>query len=338
MAVFPQEIINLIVRQCDDYGTLWNLLTVSRACQEPVEQRLWPDHVRIVDDDGVKVLRRYTGRRFRFLRRVTLEQDFPMLKDEDLSCRETADEVRENDELLTRRIAAVFTAIKALEKGLNDESAAQTMNVALTITTPRQWLPYFHSLESIDIQDSLPFPFDSGPVLDHYARPFEGPRRDSRHGFARAVEERGSSSSSLSSGIQLYPSLKTLPYLIGYCARASLSYVESDGHRATLLFYTMKEFCDDFWYPSNERPGTRSKPKMIDGNDLENVLRAALEQGDYNFFNDACMMHGDVLPPTFFTWAKNWLKDPNTDSDFDDFLKEGCVLNQRVYTWKKETS
>lgn len=131
---------------------------------------------------------------------------------------------------------------------------------------------------------------------------------------------------------------KTLPYLIGYCARASLSYVESDGHRATLLFYTMKEFCDDFWYPSNERPGTRSKPKIIDGNDLENVLRAALEQGDYNFFNDACMMHGDVLPPTFFTWAENWLKDPNTDSDFDDFLKEGCVLNQRVYTWKKETS
>lgn len=127
---------------------------------------------------------------------------------------------------------------------------------------------------------------------------------------------------------------ETLPYLIGYCARASLSHVESDEDRATLLLNAVRLFCTDFWYPTREGISTTSKPKILDGNDLVNVLKASLELGDYDNFNDACLMHGDVVPPTFFTWAKNWLKDPSTDSDFDDFLEEGYVLHQQDQMWK----
>lgn len=284
MAVFPQEIIDLIVYQCTDRETLRNLLTVSRACQEQVERRLWPTSVRILDDDGVNVLRRYTGHRLRILRRVTIEQDWPVLDDWELSCRETADEVRENNEVFTRRIAAIFTAIKTLEMSLNDGSGAQDMNVSLTIMTPRQlvedapcdhrcyhswrlhllqpetiprlesikqlvvgldersnndsrfWsfsdnryrhaldlrvgldlldkLPHCHSLQSIDIHDSLPYPYEARQ-LKHFARPFEGPRRDSRHGFARAFRERVSSSPNLSPGAPLYPALKAVTLYLG---------------------------------------------------------------------------------------------------------------------------
>ena len=298
MAVFPQEIINMIVKECQDPGTLWNLLTVSPACQRVVEERLWKKRsdIRITRDYHVDIIKRYTGHRSRFLRRITLEQDLRKLTrerdDPEISCRPTADEVRENDELFTNRIRAVFTAIKAWEIGLDDEAAVQRLNITLIIKGPHQlfdpwdglvcfhrryhsWrlhllqpetlptlqsvkklavdqdvhddgpyydtslvrsrsylhpvdlrlaldlldkLPNCQTLAHIDIHDSPPWPHNEGrrpPVLSHLSRPYEGPRRDSRHDFARGVEERASFFSSTSPGTPLYPSLKSLTTHLG---------------------------------------------------------------------------------------------------------------------------
>lgn len=121
----------------------------------------------------------------------------------------------------------------------------------------------------------------------------------------------------------------TLPSLIGYGARASLRYTKVDEQRAELLFEATKNFCDDLWYPENGRSRHQSKPKKIDGNNVANILKVSLELGDYDFFEHVCMMHGDVVPASFFTWAKNWLKG-SIDSNFDDILETGYVIIRRT--------
>lgn len=141
-----------------------------------------------------------------------------------------------------------------------------------------------------------------------------------------------------SSNAQSLFSSNNLRSLISYCARSSMRYMESDEHRATLSFRAVTKLCGSFWYPSNERLGHRSKPKAIDGNDLVNILTAALELGEYDFFEEACMMHGDVLPTSFFTWAKQWLKESTSDSDFDDIMEQGYVLCHQDHIWMMNTN
>ncbi|KAK0736848.1 hypothetical protein B0T21DRAFT_363866 [Apiosordaria backusii] len=48
-------------------------------------------------------------------------------------------------------------------------------------------LPSCKTLECADDHERMPYAFDSSPVLEHFTRPWEGPRRDSRHDFGRAV-------------------------------------------------------------------------------------------------------------------------------------------------------
>ncbi|KAK4200450.1 hypothetical protein QBC40DRAFT_348617 [Triangularia verruculosa] len=54
--------------------------------------------------------------------------------------------------------------------------------VALLVKMPR-----CEAIECQDRHERLPYAFDGAPVLDHFTRPWEGPRRDSRHGFGKAV-------------------------------------------------------------------------------------------------------------------------------------------------------
>ena len=56
-------------------------------------------------------------------------------------------------------------------------------------------------------------------------------------------------------------------------------------------------------------------------------LKAALTLGSYEFFEEACIYHAKVVPTSFFTWAKNWIKDSPDSEDFDSCLEVGYVLH-----------
>ncbi|KAK3400752.1 hypothetical protein B0T20DRAFT_505109 [Sordaria brevicollis] len=116
----------------------------------------------------------------------------------------------------------------------------------------------------------------------------------------------------------------TLSSLINYGVRASLRYTKVNIQRAEVLFKCTKNFCDDLWELRNERHGQRSNTIKINGDVVANILKVSLEFADQGFFETTCMKDGDVVPASFFTWAKNWLKD-SEDSVFDNILETGLT-------------
>ncbi|EGO55246.1 hypothetical protein NEUTE1DRAFT_102687 [Neurospora tetrasperma FGSC 2508] len=69
------------------------------------------------------------------------------------------------------------------------------------------------------------------------------------------------------------------------------------------------------------------KNPLIDGNDLMSILKVAIELGDYDSFDDACLDQNAVIPTSFFTWTKQWLKRSNTDSSFKDISELAALTN-----------
>ena len=116
-----------------------------------------------------------------------------------------------------------------------------------------------------------------------------------------------------------YNGLRTM---IGYFARSSMHYLESGMEdRAEVSFQNLRNLFDDFWEIFTPQH------KQIDGNDLVNVLKAALTLGSYEFFEEACIYHAKAVPISFFIWAKEWIKDSHDSEDFDSCLEEGYVLH-----------
>lgn len=66
--------------------------------------------------------------------------------------------------------------------------------------------------------------------------------------------------------------------------------------RAELSFSTVVDVFGEFW----ERYGSKLRSHPIDGNDIVFVLRAAIEWGEYDLFEEAYMSHGELLPTPFF--------------------------------------
>ncbi|PGH29602.1 hypothetical protein GX50_07635 [[Emmonsia] crescens] len=249
MGTFPQEIIELIVYFAD-YVTCRRLLTVSRGFQSAVERSSWSGYRHLPNSDIKVFLALYRGYRVRFLRNIIVNLDFPESRDEEkalLECREALDDIRTNNEFLTRQISDLFMAIKTLEERERPKDLPKV--VSLIIETPFQpntneqhcdhrrfhgWrvqllnhqeLPKLSSIRTLvigedgrkdaacrderpldlrvvaDLVSKLPnlevldcqylherFPnYALYPVLSHFTRPWEGPWRDSRHAFAKAM-------------------------------------------------------------------------------------------------------------------------------------------------------
>lgn len=249
MHSLPQELIENIVWHADKDSRL-NLLTVSRAFQASVE-RIHMACVHTLNSGSIKqFLSIYRGRRVRFLRSIVFHVNFPEVVDTDedpLACRETAEDLKHNDELFTRQIFELFNALKTLsERETNVEN--QPRGLCLKINMNRQpddgemfchhrryhsWrlhllkpedLPTLPSIRALHFEPSTNFylkgvrPVDLGVIPElafklpnlenlfcphlyelfphnyadaiwrHFTHPWEGPLRDSRHNFARVIE------------------------------------------------------------------------------------------------------------------------------------------------------
>ncbi|KAK3400751.1 hypothetical protein B0T20DRAFT_152426 [Sordaria brevicollis] len=133
--------------------------------------------------------------------------------------------------------------------------------------------------------------------------------------------------------------------LIGYFARATLEYMHSHKDRATRYFSAVVELCDRYWSPppaAPERPSYtyrmysgETKPKLLDGKDLESAIQAAILLGNFEFLEKACSKHGGALPTTFSAWVKNWLKTSTSDSAFRD-IRKGLTSAVEQYPYLPE--
>lgn len=101
-------------------------------------------------------------------------------------------------------------------------------------------------------------------------------------------------------------------------------------HRATLLFQAAMDLAKRSTTTSDARSTIWPKNPLIDGNDLMSILKVAIELGDYDSFADACLNQNAVIPTSFFTWTKQWLKRLNTDSCFQN-IELGYVLCRPCY-------
>ena len=136
MVAFPQELLEGIAWHAD-IVTRRNLLTVSRRVQAAVEKVSWSGHEELQSSNIDQFLRLYHGHRVRLLRKVAFSVHFPEPREteqEPLRCRETTEELHANDQLFTRQISDLFTALKALEERETDRPVA----IRLIIETPYQ--------------------------------------------------------------------------------------------------------------------------------------------------------------------------------------------------------
>ncbi|KAK2796009.1 hypothetical protein FQN51_009555 [Onygenales sp. PD_10] len=137
MIVLPQEIIELVVLFSNN-ETRRQLLTVSYGFQAAVERSSWNTYINRSGSNLQQFLAMYHGHRVRFLRAITINLQFPEIRntEEPPRCRETADEAEAHNEHLELRISAVFRALKTLEeRGLPNN---HPNSICLTVETARQ--------------------------------------------------------------------------------------------------------------------------------------------------------------------------------------------------------
>lgn len=106
------EVIELIVLFADD-NTRWNLLTVSHGFHLAVERINWSAYDNPSKKNLEQFLALYQGRRYRFLRHITMKFKFLRLQhiprmNQFINCRETIDEINAQNELITCHIFWAF--------------------------------------------------------------------------------------------------------------------------------------------------------------------------------------------------------------------------------------
>ncbi|KAK2765161.1 hypothetical protein FQN54_008860 [Arachnomyces sp. PD_36] len=139
MDTLPQEIVDRIAWFTNGRENHAQLLTVSRSFQVAVERLRWASYLSLPSKDMNTFLAMYHGRRSRYLRFIKVVVPFPDLQqkgDTRLRCRESKDEIRANNELITRQISGLFTALRTLET--QDLPHNQPARIRLRIETPYQ--------------------------------------------------------------------------------------------------------------------------------------------------------------------------------------------------------
>lgn len=113
---------------------------------------------------------------------------------------------------------------------------------------------------------------------------------------------------------------------IGYFARTCLE--RKDQSSATIL-EALKTSCKAAWTAPPNKDWRSRDPVQLDGNVLHTVLRAALEFGQYEFFEEAAGKTGGVLSADFFPWAKGWIGRGDPAERFGR-IKHQYVLAEEV--------
>ncbi|KAK2875646.1 hypothetical protein FQN49_001544 [Arthroderma sp. PD_2] len=251
------ELVHLIVEHVGFYNERRSLLTVSRLFQAEVEQSAWRSYTFRTDSSTEGFLEKYHGHRSRYLDSIDIYIDFPtqVSTDEDeLPCRETAEDLRLYNELFTRQISALFTMIKTLEE--RELPQNRPGNIHLRLWAPNHYrdgdeicehrgylswrlcllthenlptllsvnrlsvgeygtgkgatrgnlpstsqpldfgvipalisrLPSLDALDCVWYGEECPLAYED-EVLAHYARPWEGPWRDTRHAFGNIMQK-----------------------------------------------------------------------------------------------------------------------------------------------------
>lgn len=142
----PQELIDNISSFLPS-SDLKNTLTVSPKFQVAAELHSQGfKKFLITESNAEKFLATYSGRRARYLRRIRFRPMLPALDTpgEDHGCRESAQELADDDEHFTSQIQMLFQTLDSLQTQMKD-NLSDFGNISLTIYTPGR-LVFDHAL------------------------------------------------------------------------------------------------------------------------------------------------------------------------------------------------
>ena len=146
MNQLPQELVDRISNYLD-YDSLKNTLFLSRCFQYAAEQYSGAfSKFDLTEENADEFLKTYCGRRFRYLQDLKFATSVPALesdgKDDEESCRDTAEELESIDQEFTRQINFLFSTLKTLESDL--DSANSPGKIHLLIFAPTRAIDYNH--------------------------------------------------------------------------------------------------------------------------------------------------------------------------------------------------
>ncbi|KJZ73341.1 hypothetical protein HIM_07345 [Hirsutella minnesotensis 3608] len=106
-------------------------------------------------------------------------------------------------------------------------------------------------------------------------------------------------------GLEQLSRTETSPRQVEYLARASLK-----PRKSSAMFSSLEKLCRSHWsYEDRIGANPFGRPREpIPGNTMFRILRAALQRDSNEFFTLAAARHEGLLPASFFTQLREWLK------------------------------